>query len=250
MFSPVRVLAAAATLLVSQAVSADATTQAIEAALKQSMPTLKPESITPSKMPGLYEVIVGPKLFYTSADGKYVIQGSLIDVAAQEDLTEPRLMGARIAALKKVGDNKMITFKPKSHKYDLYVFTDIDCGYCRKLHSEIDQYLNEGIAVHYLFFPRAGEGSPSWDKAVSVWCAKDRPAALTKAKKGENVESKQCDNPVKEHMELGNALGAQGTPMLVTQKGSVLPGYVPAAQLGKLLARENGTPAAQATAKK
>jgi thiol:disulfide interchange protein DsbC len=71
-----------------------------------------------------------------------------------------------------------------------------------------------------------------------VWCAKDRQAALTKAKKGEKVDSKQCDNPVKEHMELGNALGAQGTPMLVTEKGSILPGYVPAPQLAKLLARE------------
>lgn len=238
MFSPLRVLASVAALLVSQAASADATTQAIEAALKQAMPTLKPDSITPSKMPGLYEVIVGPKLFYTSADGKYVIQGSLIDVAGQEDLTEPRLMGARIGALKKVGDNKMIVFKPKAPKHSVYVFTDIDCGYCRKLHSEISQYLDQGIEIRYMFYPRAGEGSPSWDKAVSVWCAKDRQAALTKAKKGENVESKQCDNPVKEHMELGTALGAQGTPMLVTEKGTVLPGYVPAPQLAKLLARE------------
>jgi len=242
-----RVFLAFAGLLVCQAGAADEATQAITEALRRAMPTLKPDSVTASKMPGLYEVIVGPKLFYTSADGKYVIQGSLIDVAAQEDLTEPRLMGARVGSLKKVGDAKMILFKPKTPKYGLYVFTDIDCGYCRKLHSEINQYLDQGIEVHYLFFPRAGEGSPSWDKAVSVWCAKDRQSALTKAKKGENIETKQCDNPVKEHMELGNALGAQGTPMLVTEKGTVLPGYVPAAQLAKVLAQEA---AGAATAKK
>lgn len=120
----------------------------------------------------------------------------------------------------------------------MYVFTDIDCGYCRKLHSEMDQYLNEGIEVRYLFFPRAGLDSDSYNKAVAVWCAKDRNAALTKAKKGENIEMKQCENPVKAHMLLGEEFGASGTPMIVTDKGTIIPGYVNAMSLALGLEKE------------
>lgn len=213
-------------------------TKAIEESLKQALPGVKPDSIKPTQMPGLYEVVVGPKLFYVSEDGNYLIQGSMIDIRANADLTEPRLAEARIGALNKVGLDKMIVFKPKITKHNVFVFTDIDCGYCRKLHSEIDQYMKQGIEVRYLFFPRAGEGSESWQKAVSVWCAKDRNTALTKAKKDEKVETKQCDNPVEEHYALGNALGVQGTPMIVTEKGSILPGYVGPAQLSSLLEHE------------
>jgi thiol:disulfide interchange protein DsbC len=119
-----------------------------------------------------------------------------------------------------------------------YVFTDIDCGYCRKLHSEIKQYLDAGIEVRYLFYPRSGEGSDSYNKAVNVWCAENRTQALTQAKKGEPVPEKACDNPVSKHMALGTAMGASGTPMIVTEKGSVLPGYVPAAQLLQVLGEE------------
>ena len=238
MMKKIRLLIVALVSLASPYAWSDPATQAIETALKQAMPSLKPDSIKPSPIAGLYEVVSGPKLFYASADGKYVMQGTLIDVAARADLTEPRLMGARLAALDKIGRDKMIQFKPKTAKHGVYVFTDIDCGYCRKLHSEMDQYLAQGIEVRYLFFPRAGKGSESWSKAISVWCAKDRAAALTKAKKGENIEAKQCDNPVEQHTELGSELGAQGTPMIVTEKGSILPGYVPAAQLAKILEQE------------
>jgi thiol:disulfide interchange protein DsbC len=118
------------------------------------------------------------------------------------------------------------------------IFTDIDCGYCRKLHSEIDQYMAQGITIRYMFFPRAGKGSDSYKKAVSVWCAADKNKALTAAKKGENLDAKTCENPVDEHMALGEAFGMNGTPMIVTQKGNILPGYVPAPQLAKVLANE------------
>lgn len=213
--------------------------KAIEQALKDALPGVKPDSITPSAMSGLYEVVVGPKLFYVSEDGRYLFQGSMIDIKAREDLTEGKLADARVSSLKKVGSDNMIVFKPKSSKHLLYVFTDIDCGYCRKLHSEIDQYLTEGIEIRYLFFPRAGEGSDSYKKAVSVWCADDRNAALTKAKRGETIENRQCDNPVDRHLTLGTQMDAAGTPMLVTEKGNILPGYVPASQLAKILAQES-----------
>jgi thiol:disulfide interchange protein DsbC len=219
--------------------AAQADTKAIEEALKQALPNVKPDSIQPSPLAGLFEVMVGPKLFYVSEDGRYVLQGSMIDIKERKDLTEAKMTQARLNSLKKVGTDKMVIFKPKQTKHVAYVFTDIDCGYCRKLHSEMDNYFKEGIEIRYLFFPRAGEGSDSYYKAVSVWCAKDRNDALTKAKKGENLERKECDNPVSEHMALGTAMGANGTPMIVTEKGDILPGYVPAAQLSKILSQDD-----------
>ena len=212
--------------------------KAVRDALQRALPGMQPDSIKPTKMKGLYEVVYGPKVFYVSEDGAYLIQGSLVDVNSRQDLTEPRLAQARVGALDKVGPANMVVFKPKKTKHVAYVFTDIDCGYCRKLHSEITQYLDAGIEVRYLFYPRAGEGSDSYKKAVNVWCADNRTQALTQAKKGESVPEKTCDNPVTKHMSLGTAMGASGTPMIVTEKGSILPGYVPAPQLLQLLAEE------------
>jgi thiol:disulfide interchange protein DsbC len=204
------------------------------------MPSVKVGSIKPSEISGLYEVTVGGNIVYASGDGKYLIQGHLIDIAARTDLTEEKLGGARKQALDKLGQDKMIVFKPKESKYTVSIFTDIDCGYCRKLHSEIDQYMAQGITIQYLFFPRAGKGSESYHKAVSVWCADDRKAALTAAKKGDMPPAKTCANPVDEHMQLAEDFEVKGTPMIVTEKGNIFPGYLPAKQLAEALADEKG----------
>ncbi len=218
------------------------TVNADEAAIKQamakSMPSAKIDSVKPSEVKGFYEVMVGTNIFYVSEDGKYLLQGRLVDLAARKDLTEEKLSGTRKQAIEKIGQENMIVFKPKIKKYTVSVFTDIDCGYCRKLHSEIDQYLAQGITIQYLFFPRAGKGSDSYNKAVSVWCAKDRNAALTDAKKGNTPAAKTCDNPVDEHMQLGADFDVKGTPMIVTEKGNIYPGYLPAKQLVEALESE------------
>jgi len=218
--------------------AANADENAIRQSMAKSMPDVKIDSVKPSVVNGLYEVIVGANIFYVSNDGKYLLQGRLIDVAARKDLTEEKLSGTRKQAIEKIGQENMIVFKPKIQKYTVTVFTDIDCGYCRKLHSEIDQYLAQGITIQYLFFPRAGKGSDSYNKAVSVWCAKDRNAALTAAKKDQEVPAKTCDNPVDEHMQLGADFDVKGTPMIVTEKGNIYPGYLPAKQLVEALEGE------------
>lgn len=232
-----RILATVA-LYVLMSASASADEAAIKKALSTFMPQAQVDTVKPSEIKGLYEVAVGANIFYASEDGKYLLQGQLFDAEAKKNLTETKLAGVRKDALDKVGLQNMIVFKPATSKYQVSVFTDIDCGYCRKLHSEIDQYLAQGITVRYLFFPRAGKGSDSYKKAVSVWCAADKNKALTAAKKGESLESNTCENPVDRHMELGEEFGMSGTPMIVTDKGNVLPGYVPAAQLVKILASE------------
>jgi thiol:disulfide interchange protein DsbC len=211
---------------------------AIRKAIEKSMPTAKIESIKPSEVKGLQEVVLGSSIYYISDNGKYLLQGRLIDVANRIDLTEQKLGATRKTALEKMGVDNMIVFKPKIGKYKAFIFTDIDCGYCRKLHSEIDQYLAEGITIQYLFFPRAGKGSESYTKAVSVWCAKDRNAALTAAKKDEKLESKTCNNPVDKHMQLATEFEVKGTPMIVTENGNILSGYLPAKQLLEVLQGE------------
>ncbi|MEY4210965.1 MAG: hypothetical protein RLZ92_1346 [Pseudomonadota bacterium] len=211
---------------------------AIKKAIATFMPTEQVDVVKPAEVRGLYEVHAGTNIFYASEDGKYLLQGQLFDVDGKKNITESKLGAVRKAALDKIGEQDMIIFKAPNSKYTVSVFTDIDCGYCRKLHSEIDQYLAQGITVRYLFFPRAGKGSESYNKAVAVWCANDRNKALTAAKKGEAFDSKSCDNPVDKHMQLGEDFGMTGTPMIVTAKGNILPGYVPAVQLAKVLASE------------
>lgn len=229
---------AAFTLLGLTLPVAQADENAVKQSLSSAMPSVKVESIKPSPVSGLYEVTVGGNIVYVSNDGKYLLQGHLVDIAGRTDLTEEKLGSARKQALDKIGQDKMIVFKPKIAKYTISVFTDIDCGYCRKLHSEIDQYMAEGITIQYLFFPRAGKGSDSYNKAVSVWCSDDRKAALTAAKKGETPKAKTCDNPVDEHMQLAEQFEVKGTPMIVTEKGAIFPGYLPAKQLAEALADE------------
>ena len=129
----------------------------------------------------------------------------------------------------------MIVFSPKEVKHTISVFTDIDCGYCRKLHNEMHKYNELGIKVRYLAYPRSGPGTPSFIKAENVWCADDRQQALTDAKNGKEVKSKACDNPVKQEFLIGTQVGVTGTPAIFLENGQLLPGYFPAERLIKIL---------------
>ncbi len=206
-----------------------------EAAIRKALGSIEPDIIAPAPIAGLYEVVVGPRVVYVSADGRYMLQGELIDIQSRKSLTEPRRREAIRALLDSVSEDDMIIFKPEKVKHVITVFTDIDCGYCRKLHGEMDEYLAEGIEVRYMMFPRAGVGSGSYKKAVAVFCSEDRNAALTNAKNGKALEMKSCDNPVDKHMDLVRQLGARGTPFIVFEDGRTQPGYVPAKQLSRLL---------------
>ncbi|VAW75810.1 Thiol:disulfide interchange protein DsbC [hydrothermal vent metagenome] len=183
-------------------------------------------SIGSTPIPGLYEVVIGSQVVYVSADGRYVLQGELVDFKTQKSLTEERRSSIRREIVDSIDESKMIIFKPEKVKYVVTVFTDIDCGYCRKLHSQIDQYLEKGIEIRYLFFPRSGPNTPSYYKAVSVWCSDDRKKALTDAKNNRSVPDKTCDNPIDEHMQLARKLGLRGTPFALFENGQSPPGYV------------------------
>lgn len=206
--------------------------QALQAALGGA----KPDQVRSTSVPGLYEVVIGSQIIYLSEDGRFAIQGDVIDLEARTNLTEARRNDLRVKAVEAVGEDNMVVFSPAGPtKHTVTIFTDIDCGYCRKLHQEIADYNQQGIEVRYLMYPRAGVGSESYDKAVWVWCADDRQDAITRAKRGEEIPHKTCANPVKAQFELGQALGVRGTPSIILENGQMVPGYVPAAQLAKML---------------
>jgi len=234
MLNQLRIFAAAAAFTLAAPAFAEAPA-AIEARLKQVLPELQIDSVTETPVPGVYEVMLGSQVIYVSRDGRYMMQGRLIDLETREDLTEPRRSAARKQAVDQVGEDRMVIFAPDKPKHTVTVFTDIDCGYCRKLHREIDSYLKAGIRVRYLFYPRAGEGSASFKEAVSVWCADDRLQAMTDAKAGKPVAAKTCENPVIDHMQLGESIQISGTPAIVLESGDLVPGYVPADRLAAML---------------
>ena len=194
------------------------------------------DEINPSPVPGLYEVLVGPQLYYVSADGKYLFNGKLFNIDTREDLTTPKVSKVKADAIDAFGEENMVIFSSdKGFQHTVTVFTDIDCGYCRKLHAEIDQYNDLGIRVRYLMFPRAGVGSPSFQKAVNVFCADDKNDAMTRAKAGETLKEKQCDNTVADQYALGHQVGVTGTPAIFLDNGELVPGYVPAAKMQAIL---------------
>ena len=209
----------------------DKTDQQIRQALKQMAPSAKVLSIETTPMKGVKEVTLdsgrGGEVYYVSDSGEFLITGNMYNTQTREDLTEAKKAGIRKELVAKFGPDKRIDFFPKDMKHHITVFTDIDCGYCRKLHSQMDEYNKRGIGVSYLFFPRAGLKSNSYDKAVAVWCADDKQDALTKAKTGIQMDLKKCDNPVAEQYKTGQAVGVSGTPAIVLDNGTLMPGYLP-----------------------
>ena len=196
---------------------------------------IKPENINKSPIPGLYQVSMPPRFFYASEDGRYLVDGNLIDMTTKENITKGARNKSISTAINSMGESSMLVFGKKTLKHTITVFTDIDCGYCRKLHNEVSKYNKAGIRVRYMAYPRAGIGSDAFKKAEAVWCSKDRNSALTKAKNGINVESKKCKSPVAEQFSLGNMIGIRGTPAIILEDGSVIPGYIPAARLSDAL---------------
>jgi thiol:disulfide interchange protein DsbC len=193
---------------------------------------VKPSDVSHSPIPGLYEVTMGGLVAYVSEDGKFLVSGDVYDLDSQTNLTASRRNSARAKALAVAREEDMIIFSPANPKMTVTVFTDVDCGYCRKFHSHIAEYNKAGIRVRYMSYPRTGPGTESWRKIEAVWCAADRKDALTRAKRDEPVKAKACgDSTVKAQYELGEDLGVEGTPAIFTTTGDYVGGYLPPAQL-------------------
>jgi len=183
-------------------------------------------AIAETPLPGILQVRLGSDIVYISADGRYLLQGRMLDLDTRQDLTDRAMGEVRRELMAGLAGDELITFGPDGD-YEITVFTDVDCGYCRRLHQQIEEYIAAGIQVHYAAFPRAGVGSESFNKMTSVWCADDQQAAMDLAKSGGTPEPAECDAPIAEHYKLGQSLGVTGTPALLTPDGDLIPGYVP-----------------------
>ncbi len=217
------------------AVAQDEPSSELENKLRALAPSASSIAISESPIDGILQVQLDNEIYYASQDAKYLIIGRIVDLDTRVNITDQSKSAIRQEILAGLDASQQITFSPAEPEHELLVFTDIDCGYCRKLHNQIQEYMAQGIAIHYLAFPRAGLSSHSYDKFVSVWCADDQQTALTLAKSGDEPEPMQCDNPIGEQYELGRTLGVTGTPALVTKNGMLIPGYMPPEQLKKRL---------------
>lgn len=218
--------------------------------LKQARPELPFGEPRPSPIAGLYQVqITGGPMIYVTPEGDKFITGEIfnIDAGGFSRFEDPAVVAERKEWLAKLDPKQSIVFKPKGEtKAVVYVFTDIDCGYCRLLHRQIDSYeeggqtlpgySDLGIEIRYLAYPRAGIPSDSADKLIGAWCAEDKQKALTALKNMEPYKIELCDdNPVAADFELGGKLGVNGTPALWFPDGKLLPGYLPPADLARSL---------------
>lgn len=194
----------------------------------------EPTSIKASQLPNIFEVMYGTEVVYFSADGKYFLAGDMIELDTRENMSELAKQSVRKDMMMKE-NFKPVVFKAKNEKHRLTVFTDIDCGYCAKLHREMPEINAKGITIEYLMFPRAGLASNSYNKAVSMWCADDQHKSMTDAKERREIEAKTCENPIEAQYSLGQEIGVNGTPALVTESGRLIPGYMPADRLAAAL---------------
>jgi thiol:disulfide interchange protein DsbC len=212
----------------AHAAAADQPADPRVALLKRLPPGAKLEDLRPSPIPGIYEFMQGADISYLTADGKYFLDGNLYDMDSRENLTEAQRTRARIALISAVPESQMLIFSPKNPQYTITVFTDVDCGYCRKLHSEMAELNRLGVRVRYMFYPRSGPNTESWKKAEVVWCSADRNEALTRAKAGAALDmSKTCEaTPVAREYALGQSIGVRGTPAILTENGDYIAGYM------------------------
>jgi thiol:disulfide interchange protein DsbC len=217
----------------ARAVPADQPADPRVALLKRLPAGSQLDDLQPSPIPGLFEFIHGADISYLTADGKYFLDGNVYDMDSRENLTEALRTRARLALISTVPESQMLIFSPKNPLYTITVFTDVDCAYCRKLHSEMAELNRMGVRVRYMFYPRTGPNTESWKKAEVVWCSPDRNEALTRAKAGVQLDmSKICDaTPVAREYALGQSIGVRGTPTIITENGDYISGYLPPREL-------------------
>jgi thiol:disulfide interchange protein DsbC len=232
-----------------ESVKANSAEAKILESLSKARPDITFSQPRPSLIKGLYQVqVAGGPTLYVTPEGDKFIAGDIfgIDASGFSKIEDPYLIEERKKAIAGLKEKDTINFKPKGKpKAVVYIFTDIDCGFCRKLHSQVHTYQEGGeskpgyndlgIEIRYLAYPRAGIPSGSADKLISAWCAKDPQDALTKLKSSQEVPAATCDNPVASQFQLGGTLGVSGTPAIFLPDGKVMPGYIPPEDLAKTL---------------
>jgi thiol:disulfide interchange protein DsbC len=224
-------------LLAALATSPALATDAIERRMAEVVPTLSPDTIEASGLPGIYEVRYGTDIFYVSEDGRYLIQGSLIDLETRQNLTEQTRRSVRAELFAEIPDAELTVYVPEREvRHVINIFTDPNCPFCRQLHEEMPTYLAAGVKVRYFMYPVLGRQSPTIMR--DVWCAESRTDAMDLAKAGRAVPSADCPTPADQHLALGRELGISGTPATITGGGLLISGYRPAIEVIQALNEE------------
>ncbi len=216
---------------------------AVEQRLAALLPEGTPVDILPSAIPGLVEIRSGMDVVLMTADGKHLIRGEVLDLDAGDDLIELGRRALRQPLIEALDPAGLISYGERSLPHEVLVFTDTDCGYCRRLHQQLALYQEAGIRVSYAAYPRAGLGSSTHQDLVSIWCAEDPVAAMDQAQSGVSLPPKQCQTPIEAHVELGRALNIRGTPTMVLANGETINGFLMPEPLLERLSRLPKTPA-------
>jgi thiol:disulfide interchange protein DsbC len=218
------------------AADVDPKLEAVRAKMSGMFEFIDPEHVNQSPMDGWYTIQKGSIVAYVSDDGRYLLQGDLIDLESSVNLSEQSRSESRRALMESLDDEDAILFSPAEPKYSVTIFTDVDCTYCRKLHSQIDEYMSQGIAVRYVLYPRNGPASRAWTTSEDVLCSRDRNGALTAAKLDREFQTSKCDaSMLTRHYTLGQEVGLSGTPAIVLEDGTLIGGYVTPTALGARL---------------
>ncbi len=244
--------AASLVLLAVAAQAADVDSQLAEARAKVSamFDMIDPKDVNLSPIDGWFTIHKGSVVAYISADGRYLLQGDLIDLDLQVNLSEKTRTDARRKLVGSLTDEESILFSPAEAKHSVTVFTDIDCTYCRKLHAQIDEYMEKGIAIRYVLYPRNGPASRAWSTSEDVLCSRDPESALTAAKLDREFQTSKCDTSMlTRHYTLGQDIGLNGTPAIVFEDGTMVAGYLAPASLSMRLEMAAASQAGQAANK-
>ncbi len=218
----------------------------VRARVSSMFDAIDPEHVNTGPIDGWYKIQRGSIIAYVSADGRYLLQGDLIDLDTGVNLTDLSRNEARRELMATLDDDDLIRFTPADVKYRVNVFTDVGCTYCRRLHQQIDDYLAQGIEVRYLLYPRNGRSSKEWKTSEQVSCSADRNGALTAAKLDRKFQTSECESSmVADHYALGQQIGLSGTPAIVLEDGTLIAGYLPAAALGARLEQNQAQAAAR-----
>jgi thiol:disulfide interchange protein DsbC len=215
---------------------------ALRAQISSRLPGAKPDEVEFLPDIGLYEVRLGGRTVYVTADGKHLITGELIDIATKENISDNRRAARTVGELDGIKEQDLIIFEPIGLvKHTITVFIDPDCTYCRKLHSQIKELNQLGVRVRYAAYPRSGPRTESWVKTESVWCSSDRRQALTQAMLDKGIQESKCSTPVAGQYEFGKRVGVLGTPAILNEDAKLINGYLPPDQLVAKLDSLRGT---------
>lgn len=203
---------------------------------------IKITTIEATPIAGIAMLITEQGIIYVSYDGDYLIQGNMFSLGdSVVNLTESSFAQVRLNGLKRF-EGETIDYKAENEKYVVTVFTDITCGYCRKMHAEMADYNARGITFKYLAYPRSGindrfgQLSQGYKDLRSIWCSDDSAEALTIAKKpGGKVVGKVCETSIEAQFDFGRKVGVNGTPAMILSNGTMIPGYQPPAKLEEIL---------------